>query len=72
MRALEKKMGKPKFKKWYTTDAINRLVQQCGRVGRGYDSFGCTFILDGKFKDVYRMYKGVFPLWFVDRLVGGI
>jgi Rad3-related DNA helicase len=68
MRALERKMGKDKFKRWYVSDAINRLIQQCGRVGRGYDSFGCTFILDSKFKEVFKQNGSAFPQWFKDRL----
>jgi Rad3-related DNA helicase len=72
MKALEVKMGKTAFRKWYTMDALTRLVQQAGRIGRGYDSFGATFILDGKFREVYRQYQGAFPGWFKERLLGDI
>jgi Rad3-related DNA helicase len=69
MKALERKIGKSAFNNWYITDTINRMVQQCGRVGRGFDSFGCTFILDSKFSDVYLQHSGKFPEWFKERLV---
>ena len=72
MKALEVKMGKAKFRAYYTMDAITRLVQQAGRTGRGYDSFSATFILDSKFKDIYRQYRQAFPGWFVERLTGDI
>ena len=68
LRALERSIGKLKFNEWYSTDALNRLTQQCGRVGRGANSFGCTFILDSKFKEMYNKYKNVLPGWFVERL----
>ena len=72
MRALEVKLGKEKFRKWYTTDAAVRLIQQSGRVGRGYDSFSATFVLDAKFRDVYSQYRSVFPEWFHNRLIGDV
>ena len=69
LRALERSIGKPAFNDWYSTDALNRLIQQCGRVGRGANSFGCTFILDSKFLTLYRKYKEKLPKWFIERLV---
>lgn len=68
LKALERKLGKEKFKTFYTMDAVNRLIQQSGRVGRGWDSFGCTFILDSKFGEIYHQYKEYFPGWFRERL----
>jgi len=68
LKALERKLGKEKFRTFYTMDAVNRLIQQSGRVGRGWDSFGCTFILDSKFGEIYNQYKGSFPEWFKERL----
>ena len=68
LKALERKLGKDKFRTFYNMDAINRLIQQSGRVGRGWDSFGCTFILDSKFGEIYQVYKGSFPEWFKERL----
>lgn len=69
MNALEKAMGKKAFKEYYTMDALNRLVQQSGRVGRGANGFGITFILDSKFEQLYRKYKDKLPRWFLERLV---
>lgn len=72
LKALERKLGKEQFKKFYEMDAINRLIQQCGRVGRGWDSFGCTFILDSKFGEIYGQYKNAFPQWFRERMCGEV
>ena len=69
LRALEKSIGKKSFREWYAMDAMNRLVQESGRVGRGMNSFGCTFVLDSKFLTLYQKYKDKLPEWFVERLV---
>ena len=68
LRALERSIGKPTFNDWYTMDAINRLIQAAGRVGRGMGSFGTTFILDAKFKEIHNKYNRQFPSWFKERL----
>ena len=68
LRALERSIGKAKFNEWYTMDAINRLIQAAGRVGRGMGSFGTTFILDAKFKEIHNKYNRQFPSWFKERL----
>ena len=69
MNALEKSIGKKAFLEYYTMDALNRLVQQSGRVGRGANGFGITFILDSKFSSLYSKYKDKLPGWFKERLV---
>ena len=68
LKALEKEIGKPAFKEWYSLDAMNRLVQQCGRVGRGANDFGVTFILDSKFLNLYDRYQDQLPEWFKERV----
>ena len=68
LKALERSIGKHSFADWYTMDAINRLIQAAGRVGRGMGSFGTTFILDAKFKEIHNKYNRQFPSWFIERL----
>ena len=72
LKALEKGIGKKAFNEYYTMDAVNRLIQQSGRVGRGANSFGVTFILDSKFKSLYEQYNAKLPGWFKERVVMGI
>lgn len=71
MKALERSLGKEKFKQLYVMDAVSRFIQQCGRVGRGYDSFGATFVIDGKalevFRDLRKRVPDAFPDWFQNR-----
>jgi hypothetical protein len=69
VRMLQKVMQKHEFDHWYAFDALNRLVQQCGRVGRGAGAFGCTFILDSKFDSLYNRYAQFLPGWFHTRLI---
>lgn len=69
LKALEKGIGKKAFNEYYTMDALNRLVQQCGRVGRGANSFGVTFILDSKFKSLCEKFNAKLPGWFKERVV---
>jgi hypothetical protein len=66
MRTLERTMGKEMFNEYYVGEAISRVVQQCGRVCRGFGDFGASIILDAKFMEVYRMNKDRFPVWFRD------
>ena len=68
MRVLERNMGKDKFNQYYTTDAISRCVQSCGRVCRGYSDFGVSIILDSKFMEMFRQYPNAFPDWFKESL----
>ena len=68
LNALEKSIGKKAFDEYYTRDALNRLIQQAGRVGRGANSFGVSFILDSKFKQIYKKCNKQFPEWFKERL----
>jgi hypothetical protein len=63
-RVLERVMGKAKFSRYYTDEAITRVIQSCGRVCRGWGDFGATIILDSKFMDVYSNEKLKFPDWF--------
>lgn len=68
MKALEQHMGKEDWGAWYARDAMLRLVQQCGRVSRGANSFGITFILDEKFASMYVNNRGWLPKWFMKQM----
>lgn len=68
MLAIKKKMGKKEFDIWYDQETLLRLIQGCGRVGRG-THFGMSFILDAKFEELYNKYKNIVPDWFIERLI---
>ena len=52
--------------KWYTQDAIIRVVQAYGRIVRSYDDWGTTYILDGNIYHLINKYSNMFPAWFLE------
>lgn len=46
---------------WYSWQAIKGLIQAAGRVSRGADDFGETYILDNTFYRLYKQYEYLFP-----------
>lgn len=46
---------------WYSWQAIKGFIQGSGRVSRGVDDYGETFILDSTFKALYEQYGYLFP-----------
>jgi len=69
IRSLEKNLGEKQFKEFYELNALLRLVQACGRVGRGANAFGISYILDTKFFELYKKYNALLPEWFKKRLI---
>ncbi len=72
MRTLERLMGPERFGRYYTGEAISRIVQQSGRVCRGFGAFGATVILDAKFAEIYNQNMMQFPEWFRDSFDGKV
>lgn len=68
IREIQQNMDSDEFNRWYSMDALNRLIQAAGRSGRGADSFGVTLICDSKFKELYYRYRNLFPKWFDEKL----
>lgn len=66
-RTLERAMG-PDFKEFYESTARTQVIQASGRVGRGFDSFGVTIMLDSKCHEDYLKNKEKYPLWFQERV----
>lgn len=54
---------------WYARKAILRIVQACGRVTRGVNDYGVSYILDSNFKRLVSQNGAMFPSWFMDSLV---
>lgn len=50
--------------KWYTQQAVNRLVQTYGRGMRHPDDYCETWMIDETFSRVFNRYKSMFPQWF--------
>ena len=49
---------------WYAWATIKQLLQAYGRVCRGPEDFGATFILDSDFIKLYNKHVELFPQWF--------
>jgi Rad3-related DNA helicase len=46
---------------WYDWSAIKTILQAVGRVCRGPDDFGVTYIVDSQFKPLYERRQYLFP-----------
>lgn len=64
LQCLQSEMGQVKFDEWYSLDAMYRVVQQSGRVGRGAGGTGFTFMLDRKYGELYGRYGQKMPVAF--------
>jgi Rad3-related DNA helicase len=53
---------------WYDAQAVQELLQAVGRVCRGPDDFGTTYILDAQFERLFHERHYMFPTWFRDAL----
>ena len=56
---------------WYVSDAINRIVQGSGRVCRGIDDYGTTYIIDKNLAWLTKRHKNMFPPWWMDAVRAG-
>lgn len=54
---------------WYSWQAIKGLIQASGRVSRGMDDYGETFILDNTFEHLYEKYNYLFPKFIKESVV---
>lgn len=58
-----------KVKGSYNRDAVLKVVQSSGRVVRGTDDFGTTYILDQSLDKLILNASKFFPQWWLDSLV---
>lgn len=49
---------------WYPRKTTLRVVQACGRVTRGVNDYGVTYVIDSNFKRLYEGNPQLFPEWF--------
>jgi len=62
------RLASPGGQEWYARETVRALVQACGRVCRGPDDYGITYILDSQFGRFLRRYRRLFPSWFLAAL----
>lgn len=54
---------------WFNYQALIVFGQQVGRVNRGPDDFGATFLLDSRFPGFIQKNKGLLPKWLTDAII---
>lgn len=54
--------------KWYSREAIIRIVQASGRAVRGITDFADTYIIDSNFERLYGSNKELFPKWWASAI----
>lgn len=54
--------------KWYVWVTIRDVLQAYGRVCRGPDDYGKTFIVDSAFTTLYNKHRELFPKWFKEAI----
>lgn len=57
-----------KSNKWYTREAILRIVQSCGRIVRGLNDRGTTYIIDENILRLITENTDMFPEWWLHAL----
>lgn len=51
-------------KLWYQSDCVTSIIQGSGRVVRGMEDYGVTYIIDEQVLRILRENPGLFPEWF--------
>jgi Rad3-related DNA helicase len=54
---------------YYANRTIKDVVQTYGRVCRGADDYGATYILDATFVRLFKQYRHLFPSWFTEATI---
>lgn len=55
-----------KSQSWYSRQAMIAVIQACGRVVRGKDDWGFTYILDSSFAMLFNRIRRNVPKWWKD------
>lgn len=59
---------KNKNNDWYTREAVLRLVQSCGRIVRGLNDYGTTYMIDENVLRLISANTDMFPSWWLNAL----
>lgn len=53
---------------WYARETVLRLIQASGRVTRGVNDFGITYIIDRNIFNLLEKHFEMFPEWYLESL----
>lgn len=54
---------------WYNWQTVKKLLQASGRIVRGTEDWGTTYILDRSFERLYGEARDMFPQWWLDAVI---
>ncbi len=63
------KLNSQRSSDWYKRNAILKVVQMAGRVVRGVDDYGITYVADAQFLRMLENDSRLIPDWFLDSVV---
>lgn len=63
------KLNSKRNPRWYKRNAILKTVQSSGRVVRGVNDHGITYILDANILRMFDTDSDLFPSWFLDAVL---
>jgi Rad3-related DNA helicase len=55
---------------WYHRAALRTVIQACGRVVRGPEDYGATYLADSSLLDLFDRARSDMPPWFEDQVDG--
>lgn len=64
------KLNTNRSQSWYSRRGVLRVVQAAGRVSRGVDDYGRTYIIDSEFDRSLKYNRELFPDWFLEAIRG--
>jgi len=53
---------------WYTSQAIDTIIQESGRIVRDFDDWGTVYILDTKVGELLQRRSSLWPRWYKDAI----
>jgi len=54
---------------WYRWETLKSLIQASGRICRGPEDFGVTYVIDSSFKALYDKSLDILPNWFKEAVI---
>lgn len=63
------KLNSDRSPRWYSRECVLKLVQASGRVCRGVDDYGITFIIDSNIVRLLKYNSDLFPDWWLESVI---
>lgn len=63
------KLNMERSQNWYNREALLKMIQACGRVVRGVDDYGVTYIIDKNAERLIQRSHDLAPDWWLESLI---